>query len=122
MAVPGWIFAAINLNTIKMMEIIKKLFGIGPKVNFAELAQNGAMILDVRTKNEFSDGHIKGAINIPVEQLGTNLNKLRDKNRHIITCCASGSRSGLAKRILVTNGYLNVHNGGGWHRLNQKIG
>jgi phage shock protein E len=105
-----------------MIEAIRKLFGIGPKVNYTELVQNGAMILDVRTKNEFSDGHIKGAVNIPVDQLGNNLNKLKDKNRHIITCCASGARSGLAKRMLISNGYIHVYNGGGWHSLKEKIG
>ena len=105
-----------------MIEALKKLFGFGAKVNYAELVQNGAMILDVRTKNEFSDGHIKGAINIPVDQLGNNLNKLKDKTRNIITCCASGARSGFAKRMLISNGFPNVHNGGGWHSLNQKIG
>ena len=80
-----------------MIEILKKLFGFGPQVNYTELVQNGALILDVRSKNEFSNGHIKGAINIPVDQLGNNLSKLKDKTRHIITCCASGSRSGFAK-------------------------
>jgi rhodanese-related sulfurtransferase len=104
-----------------MIEILKKLFGFGPNVNFAELVKNGAVILDVRSKNEFSDGHIKGAINIPVEQLGNNLHKLKDKNRQIITCCASGARSGFAKKMLISNGYLNVYNGGGWSSLNQKI-
>ena len=104
-----------------MIDFIKKLFGFGASVNYAELIANGAMILDVRTKNEFSEGHIKGSINIPVEQLGNNLNKLKDKTRHIITCCASGARSSYAKRILLSNGYINVYNGGGWHSLNQKI-
>ena len=104
-----------------MLEILKKLFGFGPKVNYAELVKNGAMIIDVRTKNEFSGGHINGAINIPVDQLGNKLNKLKDKTRQIITYCASGSRSAAAKNILISNGYLNVVNGGGWRSLNQKI-
>ena len=104
-----------------MLEFIRKVFGLGAKVNFAELVENGALILDVRSKGEFSNGHIKGAINIPVEQLGNNLNRLKDKTRHIITCCESGARSASAKHILISNGYLHVYNGGGWHRLNQKI-
>ncbi len=104
-----------------MIETIKKLFGFGPKVDYAGLVANGALIIDVRSKNEFSEGHIKGAINIPVDQLGNDLNKLKDKTRHIITCCASGARSGFAKKILISNGYVNVYNGGGWHSLKQKI-
>jgi len=104
-----------------MLGIFKELFGFGPTVDFAELVKNGAIIIDVRSKNEFSDGHIKGAINIPLDQLGNNLNKLKDKTKQIITCCASGSRSAAAKSMLTSNGYLNVHNGGGWRGLNQKL-
>ena len=109
------------VNTIKMIDFIKELFGFGAKVNYAELVGNGAIILDVRSKNEFLTGHIGGAINIPVEQLGNNLSKLKDKTRQIITCCASGARSANAKNILLSNGYINVYNGGGWRSLNQKI-
>ena len=50
-----------------MLGLIKKLFGGGQQVNLAELAQNGAQIIDVRTKGEFDGGHIKGSINIPLQ-------------------------------------------------------
>jgi len=104
-----------------MLSAIKSILGFGPKTNFSDLVKQGAIILDVRTKSEFSSGHIKGSINIPVEKLSKNLGKLRDKNRHVITCCASGSRSYAAKGILTSNAYVNVFNGGSWHSLNQKI-
>jgi phage shock protein E len=104
-----------------MFEEIKKLFGLGPKTNYAELIANGATIIDVRTKGEFATGHIKGSINIPVENLGNNLNKIKDKSRAIITCCASGARSASAKSILKSNGYSNVYNGGSWQSLKNKI-
>jgi phage shock protein E len=104
-----------------MLENIKKLFGFGPKVNYAELVANGAVIIDVRTKAEFSAGHIKGSVNIPVEQLGKNLNKIRDKSKPVITCCASGMRSASAKNFLKAQGYLNVHNGGAWNSLKERI-
>jgi len=104
-----------------MLSAIKNLLGFGPKTDFAELVKQGAIILDVRTKGEFSSGHIKGSINIPVEQLSKNLGKLKDKNRHIITCCASGSRSYSAKSMLKSYAYTNVYNGGSWYSLNQKI-
>jgi phage shock protein E len=104
-----------------MISIIKSLFGIGPKTNFAELVQQGALILDVRTKGEYASGHINGSVNIPVEQLANNLNKLKDKKRVIITCCASGMRSASAKGILTANGFCTVHNGGAWQSLNRKL-
>jgi rhodanese-related sulfurtransferase len=72
-----------------MINTLRKLFGIGPGVNYAELVKNGAIILDVRSKSEYAGGHIKGAVNISVDTLRNNLGKLKDKNKPIITCCAS---------------------------------
>jgi rhodanese-related sulfurtransferase len=104
-----------------MIDLIKKIFGMGPKIDLAELVKEGAIILDVRSKNEFASGHIKNAMNISVDSLTSNLAKLKDKNQPIITCCASGMRSSAAKSILKSNGYTNVHNGGAWSSLQQKI-
>ncbi|HEY1047457.1 MAG TPA: rhodanese-like domain-containing protein [Bacteroidia bacterium] len=104
-----------------MLATIKKLLGFGPSVNYAELVKNGGIIVDVRTKGEYSSGHIKGSINIPLDQLSVNLSKFKDKNQAIITCCASGMRSASGKSILKSNGYSNVHNGGSWISLRNKI-
>jgi phage shock protein E len=104
-----------------MMNALKNLFGLGPTINYAELVKQGAIILDVRSKGEYASGHIKGSINISVDELSSNLNKLKDKNKTIITCCASGMRSASAKSILKSNGYTQVHNGGGWSSLQNKI-
>ncbi|MEN2434259.1 rhodanese-like domain-containing protein [Weeksellaceae bacterium A-14] len=103
-----------------MLDAIKNLFGL-EKTDYAELVKNGAIILDVRSKDEFNSGHIKGAVNIPVNILQNNLSKLKDKNKPIITCCASGMRSASAKGILQNNGYTQVYNGGGWMSLNNKL-
>ena len=103
-----------------MLDIINQFFGF-TKTDYKELVNKGAIILDVRSKGEYSSGHIKGSINIPVDQLQNYLSKLKDKNKTIITCCASGMRSGSAKTILLNNGYTDVHNGGGWGSLNGKI-
>ncbi len=104
-----------------MINTLKKLFGIGPGVNYAELVKNGAIILDVRSKAEFAGGHIKGSVNISVDTLRNNLTKLKDKNKPVITCCASGMRSASAKGILTANGFTQVYNGGGWYSLQSKI-
>jgi rhodanese-related sulfurtransferase len=100
-----------------MIDTLKSLFSSKPSADFAALVKAGAIILDVRSKGEYSGGHIKGSINIPVDQLAENLGKLKDKNKTIITCCASGMRSA----ILISKGYADVHNGGGWSSLNNKI-
>ena len=103
-----------------MLDAIKNLFGID-KTDYAALVKQGALILDVRSKSEYSGGHIKNSLNIPVNELQNNLSKLKSKDKTIITCCASGMRSASAKSILQNNGYNNVHNGGGWGSLNNKL-
>lgn len=104
-----------------MINTIKQLFGLGPKVDYAELVKQGAIILDVRSKGEYAGGHIKGSVNISVDTLSNNLSKLKDKNKPIITCCASGMRSASAKSILISGGYTSVFNGGGWNSLQNKL-
>lgn len=103
-----------------MINALKKIFGIGPKVDYVELIKAGAVILDVRTKGEYANGHVKGSINIPLDQLGSNLSKLK-KDKTIITCCASGMRSGVAKNQLKNSGFKSVHNGGSWMKVNRYI-
>lgn len=102
------------------MSFLSKLFGSKPKVNFAQLIAEGAIIIDVRTPSEFKGGHISKSTNIPLNELANKYGKLK-KNSTIITCCASGMRSASAKSMLKSNGFLNVHNGGGWASLNRKI-
>ena len=102
-----------------MLSALKQLFG-GSKVDLAELVKNGAQIIDVRSKEEFSGGRIKGSVNIPLDQLTASLSKIK-RDKPVITCCASGMRSASAKNILKSNGYQEVYNGGGWSSLQSKI-
>lgn len=101
------------------MSFISKLFGI-KTVDYKELVKNGAVIVDVRTSGEYKSGHIKGSMNIPLQEISGSLGKI-PKGKVVITCCASGMRSGSAKSILKSNGFTEVHNGGGWTSLNAKI-
>lgn len=103
-----------------MIGLLKKLFGSTPKADFKQLMQNGAVILDVRTAGEYQGGHIKGSLNIPLQVLGNNTSKLK-KDTPIITCCASGMRSASARSMLLSKGFTEVHNGGGWTSLQSKI-
>ena len=103
-----------------MIQYIKKLLGLGPQVNFKELVQSGAQIIDVRTKSEYQYGHIKGSKNIPLQVIQSQLKRI-DTKKPVITCCASGVRSTSAKRILLANGFTEVYNGGGWMSLQGKI-
>jgi rhodanese-related sulfurtransferase len=103
-----------------MFESIKQMFGMGPSADFASLVQNGAIIVDVRSAGEYASGHIRGSVNIPLDRLQNNLSKL-NKQKTIITCCASGMRSASAKSILQAAGYTNVYNGGGWSGLQRQL-
>jgi phage shock protein E len=104
-----------------MINKLKQMIGLGASADYAQLVKQGAIILDVRSKSEFSSGHIQGSVNIAVNELSNHLHKFKDKNQPIITCCASGMRSASAKSILRSHGFTSVHNGGGWHSLQNKI-
>jgi rhodanese-related sulfurtransferase len=82
------------------------------------LLEEGGQIVDVRSVDEFKVASKKGSINIPLQSLKNRMNEL-DKKKPIILCCASGSRSGLAKRTLKAKGFENVHNVGTWRSLNK---
>lgn len=96
--------------------MLKQLFGLGPKIDFDALKAEGAVIVDVRTPGEYASGHVKGSLNIPLDRLTGQLNKI-PKNKKVITCCASGMRSATARNILLQNGYADVYNGGSWVNL-----
>jgi rhodanese-related sulfurtransferase len=99
-----------------MIEFLKKLLGFGPSMDIQALIENGAKIVDVRTPAEYKDGHVKGSINLPLQTLGSQMNKLK-KDEVIITCCRSGSRSGMARRQLQAAGFTQVYNGGPWNSI-----
>lgn len=98
-----------------MFGFFKKLIG-GDRVNIAELIAQGAKVIDVRTAGEFASGHVKGAINIPLDQVGSKMKTL-DKTKTYVLCCRSGMRSGNATRILKSAGFDKAYNGGSWMNL-----
>ena len=72
---------------------------------------NGAIIVDVRSSQEYSEGHICGAINIPEYEISRDINRiLKDKEKDIILYCSSGIRSKSAYKKLKRLGYKNVFN------------
>ena len=76
--------------------------------------ESGYIILDVRTRSEFAEKHIPGAINIPNETIGTDeIPELPDKDQLILVYCRSGNRSKQASEKLVALGYTNIVEFGG---------
>lgn len=77
-----------------------------------EKIRAGALLLDVRTVDEFEDDQYANAVNIPLDQLKGRIDELGDKNQVILVYCLSGARSASAARILKNAGFKNVINAG----------
>jgi len=103
-----------------MFGFFNNLFKRQPKADFKALLQHGAQLIDVRTQQEYEHGHMHGSVNIPLQQLASSLKHVK-KDKPIITYCSSGTRSGVATKMLKAKGYTEVYNGGGWKSLEQKI-
>lgn len=101
-----------------MLGFIKKLFG-APATDLGQLLSNGAVVLDVRTKNEYDAGHIKGSKHVPLDKIKTQMEQIRKLNKPVITVCRSGSRSAMAKNLLSSAG-IEAYNGGSWLTLKNK--
>lgn len=82
--------------------------------------EDGAVLIDVRSPEEFAEGHAKDAINIPHTEIGSRLGELRQyKDKEIVLYCRSGHRSGLAKAELLENDFSHVINAGGLKEMQE---
>jgi rhodanese-related sulfurtransferase len=82
-----------------------------------ECVAQGALVLDVRSRLEYLEGHLPNAINVPLSELKDRIaNVAPNKEQILLLYCASGSRSEVAKRILRSIGYRNAHNVGSYSR------
>lgn len=100
-----------------MLSNLKKALGLdaGPYV-----IEKDAYIVDVRSKAEFASGHVKCAVNIPLELIENNVENLKQHGQ-IIVYCRSGNRSGHAKRLLNEGGHKNVINAGSLEQANEVL-
>jgi rhodanese-related sulfurtransferase len=80
------------------------------------LLKDGAQVVDVRSLAEFASGHAPGSINIPLPEIDERAQEL-DRNRPVIVCCASGTRSAMAAHRLRRQGFARVLNAGSWRSL-----
>lgn len=71
--------------------------------------RNNALLIDVRTPEEYREKHIDGAINIPIYEIDNIKNEIIDSNKVILLYCKTGKRSKIVKQILMQNGYKNVY-------------
>ena len=104
-----------------MLTLIKNILGIKTPINHYELIKNGAIIIDVRSKSEFDQGHIKGSLNFPFMELGHSAYSINNLGKPLIVCCSNGDRSSYAILILKSHGFNEVYNGGNWVDLKKII-
>lgn len=95
------------------------IYGIAGKEVIRQKISAGALVVDVRTPEEFARGHYKGSINIPLKELPQRLNEFGPKNAPLVVYCRTGNRSGKAKSILLQNGFSDVTNGGGFRNMQE---
>ncbi|MCW3104927.1 MAG: sulfurtransferase [Bacteroidetes bacterium] len=99
------------------MGLLGKLLGLsGDQEKIKEALSNGAMIIDVRTEKEFAGGHPPNAMNMPLDTIPVNLEKIKAFNKPVVLCCASGMRSAKATSIL-TKYDIEAYNAGPWTNL-----
>lgn len=79
----------------------------------SKLLSEGAIIIDVRSPEEFRRGANPKSVNIPLDNLPNQLRTL-DKNKTYVMCCASGGRSAMATSVLKSEGFKTVMNAGPW--------
>ena len=112
----GWIIYFVVLAAMVAFIVLRRA-GQVPTKEAAEYVKDGAIIVDVRSPEEFSSGHLSQAFNMPLDGIeGTLPNKIRDKSRVILVHCQSGMRSKKAKARLNQIGYKEVHDLGSYER------
>ena len=95
----------------KNMKSNKKFKRYIKEVNLKEIDLNEYLIIDVRSRREFKENHLNGAINIPLPEIKRNIEKyVKDKNKKILLCCEYGARSMTAAERLEDIGYTQVFN------------
>jgi len=95
---------------------IFSILGIGNN-KIKEALRRGAIVIDIRTANEFDQGKVKDSINIPVDRIPINLERIRQMRKPVIICSDSDSENEKIKSFLKANGVKDVYNGGHWIRL-----
>ena len=101
------IIAAAVVGLYLIVRAIKAIRRISPQ-KALELQGNGASIVDVRQPSEYYSGHIKGAVNFPLDSISKITKKIA-KDTDVVVYCLSGARSGSAARQLKSMGYTKVH-------------
>ena len=91
-------------------------FGKKKKQKIMHALAHGAVVIDVRSANEFDNGHFPGSKNIPLQRIAEQSGRIKAMDKTIVLCCASGVRSASAAALLKQKG-VDCINGGAWNNL-----
>lgn len=107
----------ILLVAVAFVSLVLKLKASStlPAASAREHLKNGALLVDVRTVAEYNAGHLTNAVNIPLDQVQSELpRRVPEKGKVLLLHCRSGRRSGIAEQQLRALGYTNVFNVGSY--------
>ncbi|MBC7949677.1 MAG: rhodanese-like domain-containing protein [Chitinophagaceae bacterium] len=97
------------------------MLGLFFKNKIKDAIRKGAIIIDVRPAHAFDQhGRVPGSINIPLDRISINIERIKNMNQVIVLCCEYGDHCTNAARILKENGIKNVLNGGSWRSVYRK--
>lgn len=106
-----WVFLVLALWFSYKWWNSKRILALIP-----DLKRKGAVFIDVRSQGEFNVAHSSETINIPLQELNQRLGEI-PKTAPVVVCCATGTRSGMAKLVLKKNGFAEVYNLGAWTKF-----
>jgi phage shock protein E len=101
------------------MSWLSDIFGGGGGIRQA--FDEGAVVVDLRTAYEFDQGHVPKALNIPIDRIRANIDRIRDLDKPVILCCSNGNHCWEAAGILRDAGIHRVINGGDWRSVLRKV-
>ena len=117
----NWTIAIIVGAIMVAFFIVKRMSFVSEEAARKHLAQ-GALVIDVRSPEEFRSGHVPDAINLPLGELRESLpHRVKDKNQVVLLHCLSGGRSGIAKGQARGLGYPNTFNLGSYARAEKIV-
>lgn len=102
-----------------MITLLKYLL-LGEKIDFQTLMRREALLIDVRTLHEFSQGQVESSINIPLNAISNYLHEIKDSGKPVIVFCRSGVRSAQAAQLL-RKAKIEAYNGGAWKQVQKEI-
>jgi len=101
------------------MSWLSDIFGGGSSIRQA--IRNGAVVIDLRTAYEYDQGHVPRSLNIPIDRIKANIDRIRGLKKPVILVCATGGHCWEAAEILRNAGISHVINGGDWQSVLRKL-